>query len=292
MKKTLLLTAAAISLFALAAIAEEEAKTPFCDITNYKDYIRDKEKVENLIDQTGQGCNLAGETPWLAYKAHLMKANLKGTNFSDRSLIDADLTGAYAQEANFSGTYLNEATFVKIQAERAKFSSVHTMFTNFNEANLFGADFDLSYLRSVSFRLADLTSANMIQSIFWEGDLWGATLSETNFTYAHFTHTDFRCSTPIDANFTEAWLNGTLLNRANFHGANFNKARIQGVDFSGLNLRDTKNLHLVEFISDSTYNSSTQFPENFDVSQFPGLKLKHDSDFSAEELICPNEVEE
>ena len=87
-----------------------------CDRSNYKQYIFDVRKTQELISQTEQGCQLAGMDLSQAnlkgaylLKANLQGANLQGANLSKANLKGANLKGADLQGADLQGTFLIKA---------------------------------------------------------------------------------------------------------------------------------------------------------------------------------------
>ena len=79
-----------------------------CNKTNYETYIRNKRLTRQLINQTGEGCqlegiNLSGKDLTGTYfnVANLRNANLVGAILTNATLEEADLSGA-----DFRGTVI------------------------------------------------------------------------------------------------------------------------------------------------------------------------------------------
>lgn len=114
-----------------------------CHIGNYRDYIFNQTKTEELIRQTGEGCQLPRIT--------LRKANLSGA-----ILIRANLRGAYLAHPNLINANLTEANLAGAEISWAEF----------NEAILIGANFAGADLSWADFSGADLTKANFSGASF------------------------------------------------------------------------------------------------------------------------------
>lgn len=126
-----------ISLCIIGALAigvsSEVWASEGCHIGNYRDYIFSQTKTEELIEQTGRGCQLAGAN--LSGK-DLAKANFKGANLIGANLFETNLEGAnlieaYLLRANLSSTNLKGANLIGAHISEKGFSEA-----NIKEANL------------------------------------------------------------------------------------------------------------------------------------------------------------
>ena len=114
-----------------------------CDITNYQLYIKSLEKTNQLIRETGMGCQLAGES---FYMGHLMgaifvEANLTGAFFSLEDLEGANFAGANLSRGVLSGTNLKRANFTEANLSQAYFLGAHLAGADLTEAIIDGAIF-------------------------------------------------------------------------------------------------------------------------------------------------------
>ena len=103
------------------------ADTMVCNIENYNQYIWSEEKTNQLIAETGSGCDFS--------EADLSGANLSWANFSKANLTFADLSGADLSGVNLEEANLNGATL---------------SWVNLTGANLKGANLSFVYAQSDS----------------------------------------------------------------------------------------------------------------------------------------------
>ena len=92
MFKKISLSLILISLCSLLIMGETVAEPPsVCNKINYKDFIYNKQKTDQLIKETGSGCDLLG----LDFRGRdLSKADLRLAAFYEADLRGADLRGA------------------------------------------------------------------------------------------------------------------------------------------------------------------------------------------------------
>ena len=94
-----------------------------CDHANYREFIHNKEKTEQLISQTGKGCQLQGfdfrkEKDIDLRKAYLPKANLRN---SDWRMIDAQ--GVILTDSDMQKSKIQSAKFIKADVCGADFTN-------------------------------------------------------------------------------------------------------------------------------------------------------------------------
>ena len=102
-----------------------------CNIHNYKDYIFDFQKVDQLIAETGAGCYLPGVDfsgqnleNAVFTQSDLRGANFKGAKLQGVKFIKANLTGANFEDSNYlhayyRGAILTRATYNEYGAIKA-----------------------------------------------------------------------------------------------------------------------------------------------------------------------------
>ena len=93
-----------------------QAVSNICNIYNYKEYIYDFQKVNQLIKDTGHGCYLPGVdfTGQDLKNAVFIKCNCKGAIFKtadikETQFMRADLTNAVLEDTNYMEAYFGEA---------------------------------------------------------------------------------------------------------------------------------------------------------------------------------------
>ena len=121
-----------ITLISLIGFNQSIHAQDTCTIENYQDFIYDSEKTDNLIKETGTGCNLQEINFGGAHLtgADLRKANLTGVNF-----YNAYLTGANLSEADLLWANLTEADLTGVDLTKADIRWAYLY-----KAHLIGAD--------------------------------------------------------------------------------------------------------------------------------------------------------
>jgi uncharacterized protein YjbI with pentapeptide repeats len=104
---------------------------------------------------------------------------LQGANLSETKLIEADLTGAFLENAELRQTDLSEANLTKADLRGASLNETKLLRANLTGANLTGAQ-----LVSVILNETNLTDANLSNASIY-GRLKGATLSRVQFKGAN-----------------------------------------------------------------------------------------------------------
>ena len=89
-----------------------------CNINTYRDFINDEEKTDQLIEETNQGCQLAGADLRGLY---LAGADLREANLVDANLKGADLSGADLSGANLASVDLSAAILEGVKFQKSKY---------------------------------------------------------------------------------------------------------------------------------------------------------------------------
>ena len=95
-----------------------------CDIHNYKDYVQDFQKMNQLIAETGKGCYLPG------------------IDFSGKDLTNLVFTKSYLNGAIFKNAVLNGTKFISADLTNAVLEDTNYMSAYFRNANLTGATYN------------------------------------------------------------------------------------------------------------------------------------------------------
>ena len=146
-------------------IQEEDKNRLFCDLSNYEEFVKNHDKILELIEQTGKGCQLEGadfsEQNLLGYD--FSYANLSSAIFKSSDLTNVDFTGAILKSADFQKkpdtskpTVLNNTNFTKANAEGA----------NFKEVNLDRAIFQSTILEQATYSPNYRLAPNWLHRIF------------------------------------------------------------------------------------------------------------------------------
>ena len=139
------------------------ASSSSCDISNYKDFIFNPEKMSylrsipevcelknanlqgaNLRNADFQGADLRG--------VNLQKAILKGANLRGADLRDADLPGANLYEVNFEGANLRDVDFRGADLREANLKGADLGDADFEGADLRGAKYNEATIFYVWFK--------------------------------------------------------------------------------------------------------------------------------------------
>lgn len=102
-----------------------------CNEDNYEDYVFDLEKITDLIERTGRGCQLQGAK---LHSARLKNAYLQKADLTNASLRYADLRGANLEEAKVMGADLRTRKIEGANFKLAEWSET----TQFNSGRLYG----------------------------------------------------------------------------------------------------------------------------------------------------------
>ncbi len=164
---------------------------------------------------------------------------LRGGNFSDAYLGDANLTGVNLSNANLSNSFLGDANLTA-----ANLSSANLSGANLGDVNLSGADLSGANLRDTDLSGATLSGANLNRADLSGADLSYADLSSAKLNNATLERANLTNSLLIDADLGDANLSHGI-----FFGANLSDTKLQRVnlshtdlcraDLSGANLQDS-----------------------------------------------------
>ena len=122
-------------ILSLMVFGSFQAFSKECNITNYRDFIFSEEAIDELIKNTGAGCNLSG----VDFKeAELSRADFRYANLSGANFQWAYLDGANLYMADLSGANLN-ANFGSIVVRDKVYK------TNLTGAYLKGASIPWTY---------------------------------------------------------------------------------------------------------------------------------------------------
>ena len=95
-----------------AQATEDTAQTAKCNIHNYKEYVYDYKKVNQLIAETGQGCYLPGVdfsnqdlTDMVFTQSNLRGAIFRNTNMDGAKFIKVDCTGCALEDSSYMEAY-------------------------------------------------------------------------------------------------------------------------------------------------------------------------------------------
>ena len=152
MKTFLKLNAVLILLFPVLLHAKQNM--PECNINNYREYISDSIKTNQLIGNKGnrRGCQLQSK--------NLSKTDLRNAVLMKAGLRGANLRGANLRGANLRGADLRGADFKNANLEGANLEGANLQYARFDMANLTNANLkNTAYLVLATFHDAILTSA-------------------------------------------------------------------------------------------------------------------------------------
>ena len=197
-------------------------------------------------------------------RTDLTQANLSSARFRSSELCGADLREARIDDADFSGANLTVAKLDRLALRKATFGGA-----DFNSASLVRCDMEGMRLRRPHFVQADLSGALLTGSVLPKADfqwasLRGAGLAEIQWERADLRHADLReCSfflgssrsglvgSPLASEgsrtgfYTDDFDEQTFkspeeIRKANLRGADLRSAKIKGVDFYLVDLRNAK----------------------------------------------------
>lgn len=151
------MTALLLSFLSIVFTAEE------CDESNYREYISDRLKTNDLIRKTQTGCQLKEVN---LQEISLRKAFFKRANLSRANLMQTDMKEAYLAGADLSGADLTQANL---------------KWANLQDANLKGAD-----LTDANLRWVDLTRTDLQGAVLTGADFYGSIRSGTVFSISSF----------------------------------------------------------------------------------------------------------
>ena len=151
------------------------------------------------------------------------------------------------------------------------------MVVDLSNANLEGVDLcevDLSHtnfegvdLKRANLNGANLNEANLSKTVLQGAKLVGTNLSKANLSGANLNGADLNWATLQEAKLVEANLVVTDLSTANLSNAKLNRAILQGADLKAADLEGAD-------LSEATYNTTTQWPKNFNVQKAGALMVE------------------
>ena len=139
---------------------------------------------------------------------------LKGRDFSNTNLINAELSYMDLRESNFQNADLCQANL----------SWSYLYYACFNNAKLVGANLEQAWLNGAELFETDLRKANLETTHFERAKLYGIKLSAINCNY----------------NFEAGFLNNLVFSNASLQGSTFTDSVIENVFFNACNLQDTE----------------------------------------------------
>lgn len=174
---------------------------------------------EDLTGADFHGMNLQGITfRWcILDRAKFYGADLRFTDFSYSSLIEANLSDTLAEGASFNATKLYGASFTGADIRHADFSFVYADATYFVFTKAQGVSFRFALLLGSNFSRADLQDAD-----FYKANLHNANLEKVNLRYAYIQRAFLR-----NANLREADLSNADLRGADLSNAILDEAKIE-----------------------------------------------------------------
>ncbi|TWF49851.1 pentapeptide repeat-containing protein [Neorhizobium alkalisoli] len=148
---------------------------------------------------------------------------LSGSDFTNASLAEADLSFTDLRDSIFKGADLEKAKLARawlagVQAEKANFSKIEGYRADFQKMQAKGATFAGAELQRANFSGADLEGVSFEK----------AELSRVNFDKATLTKSRFSYTNLARADFTDAIFDGPL----DFSSSFLFLTKIQGVDLS------------------------------------------------------------
>lgn len=163
--------------------------------------------------------------------AIVVSKDLRGIDFSDSNLYDANFTGSNLSEANLSGANLQWADFTEADLTGA----------NLNGAKLQNATMYRTRLTGASLNHADLTKANLVEARLSGADFSNATLTDANMTEADLMAADLSFAVLAGADLSAARLLYTRLEGADLRGCKVYGTAVWDVHLDD----DTKQTNLI-----------------------------------------------
>ena len=176
----------------------------------HQDWIKSQHKKVS-ISKSGEYANLKGAD---LSGAKLSGADLSEANLSGADLFWADLKGADLSGANLKGAKLSEAILEKANLSGADLSGADLSEANLSEAKLEGANFEKANLEKANFKGANMKRANLRRA-----NLRGASLISCNLFSSILRNATLGCTSLLETIFDNADLSGaTGLDKCKFHG--------------------------------------------------------------------------
>jgi uncharacterized protein YjbI with pentapeptide repeats len=209
--------------------------------------LRRNTQSQDPIDLSGVDLRGAKLTGIVLYRVKLDDADLRDAELSGSSLGDlvrvnldgARLPGAYvphltdcsARHADLSNVRFNPAVIVRTDFTGAKLADVFGSYTRSEQVVFRDADLTRAQLQNSMFPEANFDGANLTQAFLDNCDLTGATLRKANLTRASFSRAKL-----VNANLSNANLAGANLAGADLTGATIERANFEGANLYATNL--------------------------------------------------------
>ncbi|MFN6489923.1 pentapeptide repeat-containing protein [Nostoc sp. DedQUE03] len=186
-----------------------------------------------LGDANLTGADFTGADLSLAY---LGDANLTGVNFSGANLSGANLGDANLSSANLSGANLSGADLSSTNLSGANLSCANLSRADLNRADLSSTNLSHADLSNAILFGANLSEANLSRVSLSHADLCRADLSGADLSYAILNGTNLSDTILFSTNLSDAILIAADLSYAKLNGAKLNNARLNGAMFLGADL--------------------------------------------------------
>lgn len=220
-----------------------------------------KNKVE--IEAAGER-----DAVWAALaRLDLHTARFQGRTYRDLLMAGLDLKGAMLSDADFTGCDFTGALFSGVVGERTKFVEAlfhgaeidnsqfieadftgatlrdvgakvaHAVGVVFEDATIDATEFDQSQFQGASFKRAAMKEALFAQCDFTGVTFEGAVLKNVRFRQSKLVHTNF-----VGATLHDCEIETTDLSSADFTRADLKGTKLNGCVFTGMTLKDAKNI--------------------------------------------------
>ena len=167
-------------------------------------------------------------------RAQFKFADLAWKVLANRSLDEADFTGASLVGANLFGSSLVRASFYCADLRRCNLRSAKLTKADLRGASFKGADLSNSVLDNADLRAAVMIMVNrQVMTVVDRADTPGGVFGGVDFSNCSLRNTSFTEAKLDGANFS-----GSLLMGANFRGAKLTDACFQGAVLTGVNLAE------------------------------------------------------
>ena len=270
LKKITILKALLLAVIMTSPMAQDKAS---CDRENYQDYIFDKTRMHNLVENTGQGCNLSNTklSRIMNIRTYLRKSNLNNSDLSNSYLNRADLENATLKNAKLRGSIMTGADL-----DNADFTGADLEHVILHDADMDGTVLDRANLNRARLRGTDLSnvksmkSSSLIRADLEDAILKNAKLRGSDMTGADLDNADFTGADLRNVTLKDTDMDGTVLDKANL-----TKADLRGVDLSNVKKLESANL------SDALYDETTVWPKGFKVAEGRMILRRAGS------IVCP-----
>ena len=210
-------------------------------------------------------------------EAFLMRADLRGANFSKAKLTKANLFesrlgAANLYEADLADADLSWARFEGANLERATLSRAVLRHTFLMDANLAHGSLTFADLSSANLMRANLSGANLSSAILYRADLTLANVKGTTLTDASLAFATFHETNCSGADLRKCSLFMARCVQTDFTNADISGALVYGISVWDVRLFGTTQTNLVITGKDQP----TITVDNLEVAQFIYLLLSND----------------